>query len=52
MVVFFFFIPSVRVKCKKMIDISGYNTTLPPDGTIVKFSEDCCLESNPFSSKC
>lgn len=47
----FFFIPSVRVKCKKMIDINGYNTPLPPDGTRVKFSEDCCLESNPFSSK-
>lgn len=47
-----FFIPSARVKCKKMIDISGYNASLSPDGMRVKSSEDCCLESNPLSSKC
>jgi len=49
--VFFSFLPPVWLKHKKMIDVSGYNTSLPPDGMVVKFFEDCCLESNPFSKE-
>lgn len=38
--------------CFLNINISSYNTSLPPDGMMLNLSEECCLQPDPFRSKC